>query len=400
MRHEFEPHDRWAIVAYVRSLQESQGAKLTDIPDCAEQAAMRSAVGALASRAMVNRQLATGVALLVAAEGLLAVLGLFVPIETPVRGWLVAFAAWSLVPIGSMVLLLIHHLTGGEWGYAAAPVLRPAAAMVPLIALAFVPVLIALPEIYPWATDPSAIPADVARWYLNQPSFLIRAVITLGGWSLIGIVFAAGLGSRLLAGLGLAFFGLTISFVAVDWYLSLEPHYVATAFAAMIAIQQLLAALGVAAVIGAPAIDGKVAGDLGAFLIATLLGVVYLEFMTFVVAWYGDLPEKSVWFLERSGLGWISVLITAILTGAVLPFALLLVKAVRRSRLGLRIAGGLILFGTILHVAWLLVPAFDIQAGTMAFACAGIALLVLISLMIGSAIRSELGLSPEARHAE
>jgi mono/diheme cytochrome c family protein len=28
-----EPHDRWAIVAYVRALQESQNAKLADIPD-------------------------------------------------------------------------------------------------------------------------------------------------------------------------------------------------------------------------------------------------------------------------------------------------------------------------------------------------------------------------------
>jgi hypothetical protein len=28
-----EPRDRWAIVAYVRALQESQGAKLADIPD-------------------------------------------------------------------------------------------------------------------------------------------------------------------------------------------------------------------------------------------------------------------------------------------------------------------------------------------------------------------------------
>jgi hypothetical protein len=361
---------------------------------------MRSAVGVLASRAMANRQLATGLALLVAAEGLLAALGWLVPIETLLRGWLVAFATWSLVPIGSMVLLLIHYLTGGEWGYAAAPVLRPAAAMVPLVALAFVPVLVALPEIYSWAADPSTIPADVARWYLNEPSFLIRAVITLGGWSLLGILFAAGLGSRLLAGLGLAFFGLTISFVAVDWYLSIEPHYVATAFAAMIAIQQLLAALAVTAVIGTPAIDGKVAGDLGALLIATLLGVVYLELMTFVVAWYGDLPEKSVWFLERSGFGWISVLITAIVAGAVLPFAMLLVNAVRRSRLGLRVAGGLILFGTILHISWLLVPAFDLQVGTMAFACASIIVLVLVSLMIGSALHSVLGPSPEARHAE
>ena len=361
---------------------------------------MRSTVGALASKATLNRQLATGVALLVATEGLLAVLSMFAPIETLLRGWLVAFAAWSLVPTGSMVLLLIHHLTGGEWGYAAAPVLRPAAAMTPLVAIAFVPVLVALPEIYPWAADPSAIPADVARWYLNGPSFLIRAVITLAGWSLLGILFAAGFGNRLLAGLGLAFFGLTISLVAVDWYLSLEPHYVATAFAATIAIQQLLAALAVTAVIGTPAIDGKVAGDLGAFMIATLLGVVYLELMTFVVAWYGDLPEKAVWFLERSGLGWLSVLIAGIVAGAVLPFAMLLVKSVRRSRRGLKIAGGLILFGTILHVAWLLLPAFDNQAGAMASACVGIAVLVLISLMIGLALRSVLGPSEEARHAE
>jgi mono/diheme cytochrome c family protein len=28
-----EPHDRWAIIAYVRALQESQNAKLADIPD-------------------------------------------------------------------------------------------------------------------------------------------------------------------------------------------------------------------------------------------------------------------------------------------------------------------------------------------------------------------------------
>ena len=185
-----------------------------------------------------------------------------------------------------MTLLMIHRLTGGAWGRAAAPVLRPAAATLPVVALGFVPVVVALAAIYPWAADPSVIPADVARWYLNGISFSIRAAIALFGWSVLGVIFAAGIGSRLLAGLGLAFFGLTISLVAVDWYLSVEPHYVASAFAAMIAIQQLLAALAVTAVIGPPIGEGKVAGDIGALLMATLLGVVYLELMTFVVAWY------------------------------------------------------------------------------------------------------------------
>jgi hypothetical protein len=349
---------------------------------------------------MANRPIAIGFALLVATEALLALLGFVLPTKILLRGWLVAFAFWSCVPIGSMLLLLIHCLTGGAWGRAAAPILRPAAAMVPLVALAFVPVLVALPDIYPWAADASAIPADVARWYLNAPSFLIRALITLGGWSLLGIVFAAGLGSRLLAGLGLAFFGLTISLVAVDWYLSLEPNYVATAFAAMIAIQQLLAALAVTALVGTPTIDGKVAGDLGALLLATLLGVVYLELMTFVVAWYGDLPEKAAWFLKRASFGWISILIIALVVGAVLPFGMLLIKAVRRSRRGLQAAGALILFGTILHFAWLLVPAFDFQVGPIAVASAGIAALVLISLVIGSALGSVLGPLPEVHRAK
>jgi hypothetical protein len=357
---------------------------------------MTAAAAKLVKRTVGGRPLTVGIAVLLAAAGLLAVLGWFMPIEPLLRGWLVAFAVCGSIPIGSMIWLLIHRLTGGKWGIAAAPVLRPAAAMSPFLIAAFVPVLVGLHRIYPWAADPSAIPADVARWYLNGTSFSLRSLIALVGWSFFAVVFAAGLGGRLMAGLGLAFFGLTISLVAVDWYLSLDPHYVATAFGAMIAIQQLLMALAVTALIGPPATEGKVAGDLGALLIATLLGVVYLEFMTFLVAWYGDLPEKASWFLKRSSSGWISVLITALAVGAVLPFGMLLVQRIRQSRQGLRIASAAILFGTVLHFVWLLVPAFDDQLPVIAAACVGIAVLVLVSYLTGPTLARLL----EARHAQ
>jgi hypothetical protein len=357
---------------------------------------MSSVIGKLTGRPTASRQIAIGMGLLIAVEVLLGLLGLFMPIKPLLRGWLVAFAIWSLVPVGSMTLLLIHRLTGGEWGQAAAPVLRPAAAMMPLVALAFVPVLVGITDIYPWAADPSAISPDVARWYLSESSFAVRAVIALAGWSVLGVIFAASLGSRLLAGLGLAFFGLTIGLIAVDWFLSLEPHYVASAFAAMIAVQQLLAAVAFTALIGTPLIEEKIAGDLGALLFATLLGVVYLELMTFVVAWYGDLPAKAAWFLRRSGSTWVAVLTTAIALGAVLPFGMLLVGTIRRSRRGLRVAGGLILFGSALHMIWLLVPAFDVEIGTVVAACVELLALGLVSLVTGAA----LGPMLESRHAE
>ena len=145
----------------------------------------------LATRTTGSRPLTIGIALLLVTAGLLAVLGWFLPIQPLLRGWLLAFAIFSSIPIGSMLWLLIHRLTGGEWGLAAAPVLRPAAAMTPLLVLAFVPVLAGLHQIYPWAADPAAISADVAHWYLNEPSFLIRSLIALAGWSFLAVMFAA-----------------------------------------------------------------------------------------------------------------------------------------------------------------------------------------------------------------
>ncbi|UFW43847.1 hypothetical protein [Bradyrhizobium sp. WSM471] len=332
--------------------------------------------------------------LILLASGLVLAAGRLRPYPSLLQGWLLGFAIWSCAPIGCMTLLLIHRLTGGRWGFAAGPVLRPLAVMVPLVAIAFIPVLAGLTDIYPWAAGASQIKPDIARWYLGQPWFVLRAVIALIGWSVLGVTFGLGLGGRLLAALGLAFFGFTISMVAVDWFLSLEPHYVSTAFASMIAIQQLVAALAVVAVL-ASYFEGKALNDIGNLLIATVLGVVYLEYMTYVVAWYGDLPHKAEWFLRRSTDAWIGILLVTFVTGAVLPFAMLLFEGVRGSPAGLRIVGLLLLFGTVMHFAWLLVPAFSAQAPV-----ALTALGALLTLTIGSVLFGKGIASAEVRHAE
>lgn len=340
-------------------------------------------------------QAAAGAGLVLLATGLVFTAGRFGPYPSVLQGWLLAFAIWSCAPIGSMTLLLVHRLTGGCWGFAAAPVLRPLAAMMPLVTLAIVPILAGLTHIYPWAADPGLIKPDVARWYLNQPSFILRALIALIGWSVLGVTFAVGAGGRLLAALGLAFFGLMISLVAVDWFLSVEPHYVATAFAALIAVQQLLAALAVVAVLGTLELEGQAASDIGSLIIATLLGVTYLEYMTFVVAWYGDLPHKAEWFLKRSTDAWLAILVAAFAAGAVLPFAMLLFRGTRRSRAGLRTVGVLLLIGSIMHLVWLIVPAFVAQT---AVAAAGMGLLIILT--IASILFGRGTTFAEPRHAE
>jgi len=308
------------------------------------------------------------------------------------RGWLVAFAVWSCVPVGSMMLLLIHSLTGGRWGEETAAILRPSAALTSVVAIAFLPVLVSFGQLYPWAYAASSVAQDVAHQYLNGRGYAVRAAVALCGWAVLGITFSLGERRPLLAGLGLAFYGATISLVAIDWYLSVEPRYVATAFPATIAIQQLAAALAFVAVFAAPSLDESVASDIGALLLAALLGVVYLEFMTYLVAWYGDLPDKAAWYLKRSSSAWAATIVAAFVFGAVVPFCILLLRKGRRSRYGLQSAGILVLFGSALHFCWLIVPAFDNQVLVAAAAASALVVLSAGSMLIGSV------LIPEARH--
>ncbi|ACA20107.1 conserved hypothetical protein [Methylobacterium sp. 4-46] len=275
------------------------------------------------------------------------------------RGWLAAYAAWSGIPIGSLALLLIHGLTGGRWGEALAPVLRPAASLTPLAALAFLPIALGLAAIYPWAADPAQAPPQVAPLYLHPTFFLARSVLALVIWSVIGLVVAAGRGGGLFAAVALLLHAVLISVIAVDWVLSVEPGFTSSAFAAGFAIEQMLSALAFAALLAPPDLAGRDASDLAGLLLATLTGTVYIALMSFIVAWYGDLPDKAAWYLRRGQHGLVWLIVAAVAAGAVLPFGLLLNGHLRRSRAALRLVGGLVLLGIGLHRLWLVAPAYD-----------------------------------------
>lgn len=311
------------------------------------------------------------------------------PIQALGRGWLVAFAIWSGVPVGSLVLLMIHRLVGGRWGEALSPVLRPAALFTPAVLLAFLPIAVAMPAVYPWLGAGAEPTSSFTAWYLSEPGFLVRAAVALVGWSVLGIVFGLGRGATLVAALGLAFYGLTISLIAVDWYLSVTPGYVSTAFAAMIAIQQILSALVVAALIGPASLDRGTRGDLAGLMIATVLGVAYLELMIFIIAWYGDQPDTARWYLDRVAGGWFWVLLVTAVIGALLPFGFLLAEGVRRSRSGLRLVGAFLALGITLHLAWLIVPSFETQAGPVLAACAAALCLAIISFVVAGGLKPD-----------
>src|SRR5271154_5652825 len=69
------------------------------------------------------------------------------------RAYLLGFMCWLGVALGSMAILMIRHLTGGGWGTVIRRILGAAMRTLPLLAVLFIPMIIAVAQhrIYPWA---------------------------------------------------------------------------------------------------------------------------------------------------------------------------------------------------------------------------------------------------------
>src|SRR5262249_40456832 len=182
--------------------------------------------------------------------------------------------------------------------------------------------------------------ASVRAIYLNVPSFVARSAVAFIGWSVLAFALPRTDGPRatLLAAVGLVFYSVLISLVPVDWILSLEHPFISESFGASVAITQLYAALAWVAIVS-PAMNTRVAADLGGLLLAMALAITYVDFMAVLVIWYGDLPDHVFWFVEREKLPWSALALIAFVLGSVVPILSLLLARVRNSPRALRIVG-------------------------------------------------------------
>jgi hypothetical protein len=296
-------------------------------------------------------------------------------------GWLIGFAFWSQILIGALTLLMIHRLTGGRWGEAAAFVLEPTAAAVPLLFVLAVPLFVALRFLYPWWHGSGAIKPDVLSYYLNTPAFITRSMIALAGWSALSWFLPRTVGARaqLTAALGLAFHGIVISSVAVDWYLSFEAPFTSSSFGASVAVSSLVAALAWTALLAKIPTRDPALGDIGALLLTSLLGITYLDFMAVLVIWYGDLPREEIWFVERADFPWPLFAVAAFVLASLLPVLALLLSRIRNARSPLRAVGACVLVGLSCYDAYLIAP----PAGPMSLAT-GLIAVVGIGLALGA----------------
>ncbi len=298
------------------------------------------------------------------------------------QSYLLAYIFWLQLALGCLGMVMLHHLVGGRWSAMILRLMESGAQTLPLLALLFVPIVLALPTLYSW-TNPEHVQASALlqrkALYLNVPFFYARAAVYFIVWLTLALLlnrwsraqdnsgdprYATRM--RLLSGIGVILYVLTATFAAYDWLMALEPEWFSSIYGLVFIAGQVLAALALA-IIGLSflAKDNGMSdewrghfNDLGNFLLGFVMLWAYFSFSQFLVIWSADLPEEAIWYLHRSQGGWQTVGTGLIALHFALPFFLLLSRGLKRRAGLLATLAVLILLVRFADLFWLIMPAF------------------------------------------
>jgi hypothetical protein len=316
------------------------------------------------------------------AATLLAITGFILDRGQFLRSYLFGYLYWLGMAVGCLAILLLHHTVGGKWGMMIRRMCEAGARTLPYMIVLLIPVLLNLPSLYPWARPEAAHDSNLVAKaaYLNVPGVLVRTVLYFAVWTLYAYLMSKWsieqdrTGEERLANKmrrvsapGLVVFTFVTTFAFIDLIMSLEPHWFSTIYGAMFLIGQMLESF--AFMIALVIVLSRVSPikdyitkqhlhDLGNMMFAFMVLWAYLSFSQFLIIWAGNLPDEIPWYLRRLKGGWGWVALAIVTFNFFTPFALLLLRKVKREANRLFKVAVLLIVIRLVDDYWIIKPAF------------------------------------------
>lgn len=307
--------------------------------------------------------------------------------KEPYRAWhsfLTSYFYFISLGLGGLFFAAIQHVTKAGWSVNVRRFAEAMSAYLPVGAVATIALLIGSRYLYIWL-DPETVAGDALLQgksaYLNLPFFVIRLIVFFGAWLIFGRLLVNhslqqdkdGDENHTLksVGLSIAFiliFALSYSLFSVDTLMSLQPHWYSTiwgvyCFAGLFQSTFAVLILTALHVQKQGIVRGRVTEehvhDLAKFLKAFTVFYAYIGFSQFLLIWYANLPEETIFYLARSSGGWMAATLSLLVFKFAVPFLLLLPRAAKRSPAHLTLVCCLILFMQYIDIHWMVYPNFS-----------------------------------------
>lgn len=309
--------------------------------------------------------------------------------------WIAAYGFGLGTALGALVLVMVLHVTGARWPLVLMPRIMAVASALPIFALLFVPVVLGVRHVYPWA---SAAPAseldglspDVLahqRTWNNPTFFAARALVYLATWCFLALLLrrtheahrrapsARTVGrQRRISGAGLPIVALTLTFAAFDWFMSVQPGWISDIYGVYFFCGGLMSAVSLVAILawawraredGARALDSREHAPLGPshfhavgrLMLMSVVLWAYAGFFQLLLIWIADLPREVSFYVVRSRGSFVAFDALLLFGHFVVPFLALLSRPLKRNAAALALIGAWLVLMDAADVAWLVLPA-------------------------------------------
>jgi len=280
--------------------------------------------------------------------GAFALLGLALDSKQLGYSWLLAFMFFLSICLGSLFLVILHHLFDAMWTVPLRRFVEHIACLAPWMLALFLPVLLLAPKIYPWmSVDPHADHALHAKYaYLNPTMWYVRVAVLFGIWTFLSYGLrkwslkqdetgAADCTFRMrrYAAAGVFLFAITLTLASIDWMKSLEHQWFSTMYGVYYFAASVWTTLATVYLI---TVVLKRAGplrfvarerqfhDTGVLWFAFTVFYAYIHFSQYFLIWNAALPEETFWYIKREAGSWWDIGMVIVFGHFVLPFLTLL----------------------------------------------------------------------------
>ncbi len=310
--------------------------------------------------------------------------GLYLDPEQALRSWLLGFIFWGGIGIGAIGLIMLQYLTGGAWGVVLRRTFEAASRTLPVIILLFVPIAVGVTSLYEWTHLPPDDHVIHARgWYMTVWGWMLRSVVYFAIFGVIAYLLNKWSANQdaskdyeesafwldrvsKFSGPTMVFFALTVTFAAVDWVMTLEPHWFSTIWGLLFVVGWSLSCICFSVVLHAFLHDkapmDRVIGrrhfhDFGKLMLALVMVWAYFNFSQYLIIYSGNIPEETGWMIKRSTGGWGWMAWGLILFHFAVPFLILLQQGFKRRPVRLAGVALFILFMRLVDMLFLIGPS-------------------------------------------
>lgn len=306
--------------------------------------------------------------------------------------YLTSFTFFTSIALGALILVMIHHVTKSSWGTVIRRIPESFASNLWIWSIFIIPVLLGMGSLYKW-TSAEYVAGDPIMMgkvpYLNVPFFLIRQVIYFAIWGYFGYKLHKisvqmdktndwGLTKPLqkLSAPGILIFALTIAFASFDWLMSLDAHWFSTMFGVYFFAMSFQVIFPILILfvfwmhrngILENTIGKSHIYDLGAWFFGFTVFYAYIAFSQFLLIYYANIPEETLWFYHRLEGSWSFITYSLIIGRFAIPFVVLLNRDAKHNNKILGAVSVLVILMHIIELHWIVMPVLNYHGFTLSW---------------------------------